>query len=63
MEMATAKLGPSWDGDHEECGLTSAWWEGWSTAATEPQEVGSVSARASSMFSWRGRTEKWLKPV
>lgn len=32
--------------------LTSAWCEDWSTAAMEPEELGSASARVSSMFSW-----------
>lgn len=37
----------------EECWvLTSAWCEDWSTAAMEPEELGSASVRASSMFSW-----------
>lgn len=44
-----------WCGWEEEWWvLTSAWCEDWSTAAMEPEELGSASLRASSMFSWRG---------
>lgn len=64
-EVAAEELGHGRDGGREEAPwvLTSAWCEGWSTVATEPQVAGSVSASASSMFSWRGRTEERLVPV
>lgn len=39
----------------ENTGLTNAWLEAWSTTATDRDVLGSVSSKATSMFSWRNK--------